>query len=79
MQMVNTDGDIQLLGVKIDVKLQWGCQIEQVEAKALQALGLIKYPKKFLPLNDLQKMYRGIVDLHFSYFPSIWAVLEDPN
>ena len=37
MQMVN---DVKLMGVKIDDKLQWGNQVEQVKAKALQALGL---------------------------------------
>ena len=37
IQMIN---DIKLLGVKIDDKLQWNYQVEQVKAKALQALGL---------------------------------------
>ena len=51
--MVN---DTKLLGVKIDDKLQWSCQVEQVKAKTLQVLGLKKHAKKFLPLSDLQKM-----------------------
>ena len=53
IQVVN---DIELLGVKIDDKLQWIYQVEQVKAKALQVLGPIKHAKKFLPLSGLQKM-----------------------
>jgi len=51
--------DATLLGVKIDDKLQWSYQVKQVKAKALQAFGLTKQAKKFLPSSNLQKMYRG--------------------
>ena len=68
---IHTVNDIELLGAKIDNKLQWSYQGEQVKAKALQVLGLIKHAKKFLPLSDLQKMYRGIVEPYFSYCCSI--------
>ena len=36
--MVN---DIKLLGVKIDDKLQWSYQVEEVKAKALTAIVLV--------------------------------------
>ena len=49
---------------------------EQVKAKALRALGLFKHSKKSLPSCDLQKMYRGIVEPHFSYCCSAWDVVE---
>ena len=65
--------DTKYLGVQIDDKLQWDRHIEHVKAKALRALGLIKHAKKFLPLGDLQKMYRGIVEPHFSYCCSVWG------
>ena len=68
--MVN---DIKLLGVKIDDKLQLCYQVKQVKVRTLQAFGLIKHAKKFLPVSDLQKMYRGIVEPHFSYCCSIWG------
>ena len=61
------------LGVQIGDKLQWDRHIEQVKAKALQALGLIKHAKKFLPSGDLRKMYRDIVEPHFSYCCSVWG------
>ena len=47
------------------------------KAKALRALGLIKHAKKFLPSGDLQKMYRGIVEPHFSYCCSVWGCCSE--
>ena len=71
-QKINMITDTKYLGVQIDDKLQWDRHIEQVKAKALQALGLIKHAKKFLPSGVLQKMYRGIFEPHFSYCCSVW-------
>ena len=45
--------------------------------KALRFLGLIKHAKKFLPSGDLQKMYRGIVEPHFSYCCSVWGCCNE--
>ena len=69
--------DTKYLGVQIDDKLLWDRHIQQVKTKALRALGLIKYAKKFLPLGDLQKLYRGIVEPHFSYCYSVWGCCND--
>ena len=67
------------LGVQIDDKLQWDHHIEQVKAKALRALGLIKHAKKFLPSGVLQKMYRGIVS-HISVIAArFWVVVAKRN
>ena len=71
VQKINMIADTTYLGVQIDDKLQWDRHIEHVKAKALRALGLIKHAKKFLPSVDLQKMYRGIVEPHFSYCCSV--------
>ena len=65
--------DTKYLGVQIDDKLQWDRHIEQVKAKALRTIGLIKHAKKFFPIGELQKMYRGIVEPHFSYCCSVWG------
>ena len=54
-------------------KLQWDRHIEQVKAMALPALGLNKHAKKFFPSGDLQKMYRGIIEPHFSNCCSVWG------
>ena len=42
-QTINMITDTKYLGVQIDDKLQWDRHIEQVKAKALSALGLIKH------------------------------------
>ena len=76
-QKINMITDTKYLGVQIDDKLQWDRHIEHVKAKALRALGLIKHAKKFLPSGDLQKMYRGIVEPHFSYCCSVWGCCSE--
>ena len=42
--------DTKLFGVKIEDKLQGGCQAEH--AKVLKCSGLIKHLKKLLPSSD---------------------------
>ena len=76
-QKIHMITDTKYLGVQIDDKLQWDRHIEHVKAKALRALGLIKHAKKFLPSGDLQKMYRGIVEPHFSYCCSVWGCCSE--
>ena len=68
--------DHAAVGLQIDDKLQWDRHIEQVKAKALHALGLIKHAKQFLPSGDLQKMYKGIVEPHFRYC-SVWGFCSE--
>ena len=76
-QKINMITDTKYLGVQIDDKHKWGRYIEQFKAKALGALGLIKHAKKFLPSGDLQKIYRGIVEPHFSYCCSVWGCCSE--
>ena len=76
-QKINMITDTKYLGVQIDDKFQWDRHIEQVKAKALRALSFTKHAKKFLPLGDLQKMYRGIVEPHFSYCCSVWSCCSE--
>ena len=74
---INMITDTKYLGVQIDDKLKWDCHIEHVKAKTLRALGFIKHAKKFLPSDDLQKMYKGIVEPHFSYCCSVWGCCSE--
>ena len=73
------DQDIEMitntryLGVQIDSKLNWDKHIDTIKTKANRALGLIKYSKKYLPSDVLNKMYRGIVEPHLSYCCSVWG------
>ena len=72
-EKINMITDTKYLGVQINDKHQWDRHIEQVKAKALRAIGLIIHAKKFLPIGELQKMYRGIVEPLFSYCCSVWG------
>ena len=73
------DQDIEMitstryLGIQIDSKLNWDKHIDTIKTKANRALGLIKYSKKYLPSDVLNKMYRGIVEPHLSYCCSVWG------
>ena len=65
------------LGVQIDSKLNWDKHIDAIKTKANRALGLIKYSKKYLPSDVLNKMYRGIVEPHLSYCCSVWGCCSE--
>ena len=54
-----------------------GIAILNMLRRALQAVGLIKHAKKFLPSGDLRKMYRGIVEPHFSYCCLVWGCCSE--
>ena len=77
------DQDIEMitnkryLGVQIDSKLDWDKHIDTIKTKANRALGLIKYSKKYLPSDILNKMYRGIVEPHLSYCCSVWGCCNE--
>ena len=77
------DQDIELitntryLGVQIDSKLYWDKHIDTIKTKANRALVLIKYSKKYLPSDVLNKMYRGIVEPHLSYCCSVWGCCSE--
>ena len=77
------DQDIEMitntryLGVQIDSKLNWGKHIDTIKTKANRALGLVKYSKKYLPSDILNKMYRGIVEPHLSYCCSVWGCCSE--
>ena len=77
------DQDIEMitntryLGVQIDSKLDWDKHIDTIKTKANRALGLIKYSKKYLPSDILNKMYREIVEPHLSYCCSVWGCCNE--
>ena len=59
------------LGFQVDNQLKWDDHIDKAKRKALRALGLVKYSKKYLSSEILAKMYRGLVEPHFSYCCSV--------
>ena len=78
------DQDIEMitntryLGVQIDSNLNWDKHTDTIKTKANRALGLIKYSKKYLLSDVLNKMYnRGIVEPHLSYYCSVWGCCSE--
>ena len=65
-QVENVDRT-KYLGVIIDRKLDWEEHINNVRTNVSHAIGFLKYFRKFLPQNTLNKMYRGIVEPHFRF------------
>ena len=63
--------DTKYLALQIDNQLRWDEHIDTIKTKANRSLGLIKYAKKYLPSDVLNKMYRGIVEPHLSYCCSV--------
>ena len=77
------DQDIEMItntryfGVQIDSNLNWDKHIDTIKTKANRALGLIKYSKKYLSSDVLNKMYRRIVEPHLSYCCSVWGCCSE--
>ena len=65
------------LGVQIDSTLNWDKHIDTIKTKANRALGLIKYSKKYLPSDVLNKIYREIAEPHLSYCYSVWGCCSE--
>ena len=62
------------LGVQIDCSLDWTEQINAVSTKASRALGFLKHAKSYIPRESLKALYTGVVEHHFRYCFSFWAV-----
>ena len=65
------------LGVQVDSQLNWDEHVDTIKTKANRAIGLIKYSKKYLPSDVLNKMYRGIVEPQLSYCCSVWSCCSE--
>ena len=65
---------ILLSTLKAHSKLRWDRHVEQVKAKVLRALGLIKHANKLLPHNAKVTMYAD--DNSISYSPKSVAVIN---
>ena len=45
-----------------------------ITKKISRSLGLLKYAKRFLPLESLKYIYTSIIDPHFRYYCAVWGV-----
>ena len=55
----------------IDNNLKLNSQIKNIQGIVSRALGLLKYAKRYVSLDKLNSMYKGIVEPHFYYRCSV--------
>ena len=61
----------------LDEKLKWKNQAKFLQKKISQALGLLKYAKKFAYESTLRYMYLSIVEPYMSYYCSVCRCFSD--
>ena len=61
------------LGLQIDNSLDWKYHVSVIFTKVSKAVGFLKHAKSILPLEAFNKLYAGIVELHFRYCCSLWG------
>ena len=66
-------GSNKYLGVQIDSELKWREHITFAIGKISRAMGMLKYAKKYLPLEIVKNMYTSIVEPHFRNCCSVWG------
>ena len=67
------------LGVKLDSQINCSKLVNAIKTKANRSLRLLKYSKKYLPSDVLNKMYRGIVEPLLSHCCSVWDRCSNSN
>ena len=69
--------DTKYLVLQIDSQLKWDKHIDTIKTKANRSLRFIKYSKKYLPSDALNKMYREIFEPHLSYCCYVWGCCSE--
>ena len=70
---LNMTGSNRYLGVQIDSELKWREHITFVIYKIPRAMGMLKYAKKYLPLDTVKNIYACVVEPHFRNCCSVWG------
>ena len=76
-QEIEMIANTKYLDVQVDSQLNRDKHVGTIKTKANRALGLIKYSKKCLPSDVLNKMYRGIAEPQLSYCCSVWGCCSE--
>ena len=69
-------GSNNYLGVQVDPGLKWRELITFAIGKISRAMAMLKYTKKYLPLETVKNMYTSIVAPHFRICCSVWGCVE---
>ena len=59
-QEIEMIANTKCLGVQVNSQLNWDKHFDTIKTKANRALGLIKYSKKYLPSDVLNKCTEGL-------------------
>ena len=76
-QAISMITDTKHLSVQIDSQLKWDKHIDTIKTKANRSIGLIKYAKRYLQSDVLNKMYKGIFEPHLSYCCPVWGCCSE--
>ena len=74
---IDSTGNIKYLGVQIAPSLNWKEQINVAIGKISRGIGMLKYSKRYLSLQTIQRMYSSIVESHCRYCCSVWGCAGD--
>ena len=64
---IESMGNIKYLGMQTDPSLKWKEQINLAIVKISRGIGMLKYSKRYLPMQTIQMMYFSIVDPHLRF------------
>ena len=73
---IKSTGNIKYLRVQIDPSLNWKEQINVAIGKISRGIGMLKYSKRYLSVQTIQRMYSSRVDSHCRYC-CVWACAGD--
>ena len=65
---------IKYLVVYIDSSLDWKKHIQEISKKVSRSLGVVKYCKRFLPLDTQTYLCSSLVDPHVRYCCPVWGI-----
>jgi hypothetical protein len=60
------------LGVNLDERLTWGKHIDEICAKVVAGIGVMRRMKPFVTLETLKLTYNAIVQPYFNYCSPLW-------
>ena len=70
---------IKYLGVQVDQYLNWEEHVLTRTTKVSREIGMLRLAKRYLPLETIQMMYRGLIEPYFRYFCPVWGSASSTN
>ena len=77
--VIKAEPHVKLLGVHIDVNLNFSYHVSQVCNRANRQLNALKRLANFLDVNTKLQLYKSFIMCHFSYCPLVWNMCGKTN